>query len=93
MVPAFIVADVSSIGFGKPAEIVGTKAGSCKKLDESTTGAGIDSTDVNFRVVVVIDEGKTFNQLPDLSFSSDAKLGSMSQMILPMHTGVILLPA
>ena len=58
-----LVADASSIGFDNPA-----KVGSCKELDGSITGVGIDSTD----------EGQTFNQLLDNSFSLDAEQGSIS---------------
>ena len=62
------VADASSIEFDNAAEIVGAKVGSCKELDGSITGAGIDSTD----------EGQTFNQLLDDPFSLDAEQGSIS---------------
>ena len=70
-----IVADVGSIEFGKPTEIVGVKAGGCKELNGSTTGIGIDSTDVNVPVVEATDEG---HRLLDVSFSLDAEQCSIS---------------
>jgi hypothetical protein len=63
-----LVADAGSIEFGNDAEIVGAKVGSCKELDGFITGVGINSTD----------EGQTFNQLLDDSFSLDAEQDSIS---------------
>jgi hypothetical protein len=73
-----------AVEFGNPAKVVGVRAASCKKLDESTTGAGIHSPDV----VVVVDGDHIFTQLPGASPPLDVEQGSMSYMILPTQTGV-----
>lgn len=70
--PAFIVADASSIGLGNPTK-VGVRAG----MDGSTASVGIHSAEVSFRVVVVvIDGGHAFTRLVDASL--DAEQGNMS---------------
>ena len=63
-----------------------SRGGTCKEFEESTVGVGI--TDANFRVAVVIDGGGTFKKPFAVSFPLEAEKGSISQMILPTHTGV-----